>query len=386
MKIGIGVFTGGPSGIPVSVLQTALALRAAGADLVLFATHEARLPEEAEILRGSIVRIPEVPAPLRSTRTEQALHLLHRRLLGRGLARSLASHPVDVMHLFSPGMAPALATGQCVVVQSWFWPPTLRGRLRTMMPLAPRGPLAAVHLAAETQAHVADRLGYRRADLVLANTEPAVRSLRELGVPVLALPPCIAVPDRLLPRTPSRDFRLVFCANNLATPRKGLSLLLEALPLVRGGPVGLTLVGGWDPSLADLVQRARAAGVEVEVLGRVPRERYLDLLAGDADLLVMPSLYEEWGYALFEALSRGVPGLTFDVHPFSYVLDAETGLLADARTAEALARGVERALAGGLPPPETVVASVRSRFGAQALAPRLLAAYGRARATIAAAR
>ena len=378
MKIGIGVFTGGPSGIPVSVLQTALALRAAGADLGLFATQEARVPEEADDLRDSIVRIPEVPAALRSTRTEQALHLLHRRLLGRGLAQSLASDPVDVMHVFSPGMAPALAAGQCVVVQSWFWPPTLRGRLRTMMPLAPRGPLTPVHLAAETQAHVADRLGYRRADLVLANTEPAVRSLRELGVPALEVPPCIAVPDHLLPRRPSRIFRLVFCANNLATPRKGVRLLLEAMPLVRGGPVGLALVGGWDDSLAGLVGRARAAGVEVEVLGRVPRERYLDLLAEDADLLVMPSLYEEWGYALFEALSRGVPALTFDVHPFSHVLDAQTGLLADGRTAEALARAIERALAGGLPPPETVVASARSRFGAQALAPRLLAAYGRA--------
>ena len=377
MKIGVGVFTGGPSGIPVSVLQTALALRASGAELALFATQEARLPEEAQNLQGSIVRIPEVPAPLRSTRTEQALHLLHRRLLGRGLARSLATDPVDVMHLFSPGMAPALATGQCVVVQSWFWPPTLRGRLRTMMPLAPRGPLAVVHLAAEAQAHVADRLGYRRADLVLANTEPAVRSLHELGVPALEVPPCIAIPDRPPPRRPSRSFRLVCCANNLATPRKGVRLLLEALPLVRGGPVGLTLVGSWDDSLAGLVERAREAGVEVEVLGRVPRERYLDLLAEGADLLAMPSLYEEWGYALFEALSQGVPALTFDRYPFTEVLDERTGLLARARDPDSLARCLERALAGELPAPATVQAATRERFGAAALGPRLLEAYGR---------
>jgi len=139
----------------------------------------------------------------------------------------------------------------------------------------------------------------------------------------------------------------------------------------------LTLVGGWSEAVSGAVERARGAGVEILALGRVERERYLELLATESDLLVMPSLYEEWGYALFEALSRGVPALTFDRYPFTEVLDGRTGLLARARDPESLARCLERALAGELPSPATVQAATRERFGAGVLGPRLVEAYER---------
>ena len=244
-----------------------------------------------------------------------------------------------------------------------------------MMPFARRGPAAALHLAAEVQSHAGDELGYRRAALVLANTEIAAAALRAAGVPVRHIPPCIGTPQELPDRSPSDRLRLVFCAYNLPAPRKGLRLLLEALPQLPAGRMRLTLVGGWDDRLAPAVERVRAAGTEVAVLGRVARERYLDLLARDADLLVMPSLYEEWGYALFEALSRGVPAVALRRYPFAEVLDERTGVLADDASPEAVAAALERVLAAGLPAAEAVQSATRERFGADAIAPRLLAAY-----------
>jgi glycosyltransferase involved in cell wall biosynthesis len=377
LRVGVGVLTAGPSGLPTSVLETARALTRAGADVTTFMTSDARLPPGAQVLERSSARLEPLPAPLRNARVEHALQLPHRLLLSRRLARALADHPVNVLHLFSPALAGMLPGGPPAVVQSWFWPPTLGGRLRTMMPLARRGPAAAAHLAAQVQAHAGDRLGYRRAALVLANTRAAEDALRALGYPVEAIPPCIELPQRTPPRVPADRLRVVFCAHNLSTPRKGLRLLLDALPMLPPGRLRLTLVGGWSVRLGPAVERVERSGTEVVVMGRVPRLRYLDLLAREADLLAMPSLYEEWGYALFEALSRGVPALALRRYPFAELLDARMGVLAGEATTEAVAAALERVLTGGLPDAGTVRSATQSLVGADAITPRLLAAYER---------
>ena len=76
-----------------------------------------------------------------------------------------------------------------------------------------------------------------------------------------------------------------------------------------------------------------------------------------------PSLYEEWGYALFEALGRGVPAIAFDLYPFSEILDARTGVLVPPRDAGALAAAIDRAAAGGLPDRRRGSGATRERFG-----------------------
>ena len=357
------------------MVETAVALDRAGADVTVFMTPDARLPVAGEALTQA--RLEPLPAPLRNPRIEYSLQLAHRLMLGRRLARALEDNPVDVLHLFSPALAAVLPAGPPAVVQSWFCPPTLRGRLRTMMPFARRGAAAAVHLAAEVQAHAGDRLGYRRAALVLANTRAAEAALLTLGYPVQAIPPCIGLPAARPPRVRADRLRIVFCANNLITPRKGLRLLLDALPTLPAERLRLTLVGGWSERLRPAVERVERAGTEVVVLGRVPREHYLDLLAREADLLAMPSLYEEWGYALFEALSRGVPALALGRYPFAELLDTRMGVLAGDATPEAVAAALEHALTRGLPDADTVRSATAALVGADVIAPRLLDAYER---------
>jgi glycosyltransferase involved in cell wall biosynthesis len=381
MRIGVGVFNSGPSGVPVSVLETALALTRAGADVTTFMTADATLPPAAQVLGPAGVRLAPMPRVLGPPRVQTALHLAHRLLLGRRLGRALDEHPVDVLHLFSPALATMLPQRPPVLVQSWFWPPTLEGRLRTMMPFARRGPAAVVHLAAEAQAHAGDRLGYARAALVLANTATAEAALRAKGFPARTIPPAIGMPERPPARTPSDRLRLVFCAYNVATPRKGLRLLLEALTRLPPGRLRLTVVGGGSERVAAAIESARTAGTEVVVTGSLPRERWLALLAREADLLIMPSLYEEWGYALFEALSRGVPALALRRYPFGELLDDRTGVLVEDASPDAVASALTGVLAGGLPPAATVRDTTRARFAADAIAPQLLAAYEQVVAT-----
>jgi glycosyltransferase involved in cell wall biosynthesis len=375
VRVGVGVMIAGASGLPAIVLETALGLHSAGVPVTLFMTHDAVLPPHAYALERSARRLEALPAPLRNSRIEHALQLPHRLLLGRRLAAALADETIDVLHLFSSALAAVVPARLPTVVQSWFYPPDLPGRLRTMMPLAPRGPLAPVRLAGEIQAHAGDLLGYRRAALVLANTPSAERALRARGLPTQHIPPCITVRDQSPDRSQSSVLRLVFAAYNLATPRKGLTLLLEALPLLGPGRVHLTLVGAWSDEIAAAVARVRHAGTEVRAVGRLPREHYLELLAREADLFVMPSLYEEWGFALSEALSLGVPVLALPVYPFADVVDDSVGFLAADKTPEAIAAALERALTDGLPKREDVISVTRATLGADAIAPRLIAAY-----------
>jgi glycosyltransferase involved in cell wall biosynthesis len=87
------------------------------------------------------------------------------------------------------------------------------------------------------------------------------------------------------------------------------------------------------------------------------------------------SLYEEWGYALLEALSRGVPALAFDLYPFFDILDGDTGIVVEHDGPEAVARGLEAALRGDLPDAGRVRESTRRRFSTESVVPRLLEVY-----------
>jgi glycosyltransferase involved in cell wall biosynthesis len=376
LRVGIGPFAAAPSGLAVATVDTALALHAAGVDVTLFADGRAELPERATPLRDRVVGLDPMPAALEPPRVSAAVFLATKLAMSRRWARALREHPVDVVHAFSPGTAIALPRPTPVVVQAWFHPPRLRARLRTMLAFARRfPPFYAAHVALELQSHASDLLGYRRASVVLANTASAERAFRARGIEVRHIPPCITVPRAAPVRDPSDSFRVAFCADRLDTPRKALGHLLEALPLLREGPVEVTLFGEPGPRSKALVDAARRTGANVEVMGRVPRDAYLDHLAHRTDLLAFTSLYEEWGYALLEAFSQGVPALAFDLYPFFEIVDADTGLLVAPRDSAAVAAGIDRARRAGLPAPAAVVESARTRFGGEAVVQRLVPIY-----------
>ena len=376
MRVGIGPFADSPSGMAIATMDTAAGLYAAGVDVTMFVTGHARVSPEAGNGVGRVVRLEPVPRLMRHPRVGDAVFLASKLSLSRRWAQALAEHPVDLVHTFSPGCVALLPRPPVAVTQAWFHPPRLVPRLRTMLPFKSRfPPMFAAHTLLELQSHASDRLGYRRAELILANTPTAEAGFRERGFHVRCIPPSIALPDTLPEREPSDALRVVFCGHPLTNPRKGFGRLIEALPLVEGGPIELTVFGGVSEPFAEGIEAARRAGVKVELLGYQPRERYLEHLGRRTDLLAFPSLYEEWGYALLEALSRGVPALAFDLYPFFDILDEDTGMVVRKDGPEPLARGLEAALRGELPASERVFESTRRRFSAEAVVPRLIDAY-----------
>jgi glycosyltransferase involved in cell wall biosynthesis len=393
--VGVGIFSDASAGMAIGPIDTALGLHALGAEVTIFAEPAATLPARALHLTDKVVRLPaaaELPPLVRD-----ALFLPAKLALGRRWARALEEHPVDVVHAFSPGTAAPLPKSLPVVVQAWYQPAraTMRRRLRRESAYGtggvgaslprPIGPAVngAAHLARQAQTHASDLLGYRRASLLLTSTPSAASFLARQGHRAECIPPCIATAiGDPAPRDPGDAFRIAFCAHPLDRPWKGLRFLLEGLA---GSPpsapaLELTLIGGWAQRPDALLEAVRETGVAVEELGRLSRDAYLERLAARTDVLAAPALWEEWGYSLFEALSRGVPVIAFDLYPYSETIDADLGALVPARDPAALARAIAAASAGALPPRETVLATARRRFGAEAVAERLLGAYERARA------
>jgi len=99
-------------------------------------------------------------------------------------------------------------------------------------------------------------------------------------------------------------------------PRKNVAALIDgyievtrarvpdATPplLLAGGP-------GWDPAVEPAVERARAAGAEVRILGYLPLEQ-LKAFLGGAALVAYPSFGEGFGLPVLEAMATGACVLT----------------------------------------------------------------------------
>lgn len=150
----------------------------------------------------------------------------------------------------------------------------------------------------------ATRRTMRRADLVLVEnlaTLPALPSDVAARAGVLARAVLSPVPT--LPPLPRGRYVLF---PSLLDSRKGPLLALEAFPSV---PADCTLkfinTGPEEPRLR---QRAAELGLadRVEFLGRVPRERYFELVRG-AGAVVFAGLNEDGGCALCEAMALGAP-------------------------------------------------------------------------------
>lgn len=142
--------------------------------------------------------------------------------------------------------------------------------------------------------------------------------------------------------------RLLFLSNLM--PEKGHDDLLAALGLLasRGvGAIDLRLAGGVDPDVAERVgERAAAlaaAGISVELLGRVEGERKREQFRW-GDVLVLPSRFlEGQPIVLLEAMSAGLAVIASDSSGIPHtVCDGEQALIVGAGDAEALAAAIER--------------------------------------------
>jgi glycosyltransferase involved in cell wall biosynthesis len=131
---------------------------------------------------------------------------------------------------------------------------------------------------------------------------------------------------------PNQD-KIILFAGRL-TPQKGITALFKAAEIViREYPhVRYLLVGEPDyPAAVDMLdslkQKHRRVMEKTKLLGKLPREQ-VALLYQIADLAVVPSVYEPFGYAATEAMAAGVPIVATRVGGLAEIIeDARSGLL-----------------------------------------------------------
>jgi phosphatidylinositol alpha-mannosyltransferase len=176
----------------------------------------------------------------------------------------------------------------------------------------------------------------------IAVSEAARRTTVEhLGGDAILIPNGVAVAHfrdaALLPGHP--DGRTLVFVGRVDEPRKGLEVLLDAMPRMPAG-VRLLVAGPGDaPVAADLADR-------VQVLGLVDEETKASLLRS-ADVYVAPNTGgESFGIVLLEAMAAGAPVVASDLDAFRRVLGGgDAGALFPTGDATALAATVSALLA-----------------------------------------
>ena len=357
-------------GVEDHVLHLALKLQERGVDVRVATTDLRRdvpferLPRRADAQPFPVARFP-------ARKLADAPHGLG--ILAPSMLRAALRHDTDLLHAHAYGYFPTWVGS---VARS------LDGAALVLTPHSDGG---RGGFAKRVFDRVVPRLTLQRASRVIALTHREASGLERLGVPRdrIAVIPDGVEPDecsRIPTERPIRDRVTALFVGRLYPRQKGLEPLVRALALLPPGRgVELRLVGE-DWGGAALVRRLAAdlgVGHRVAVVGPVPRSQLLEEYA-NADLLVLPSLFEPFGIVLLEAMAAGLPVIASRVGGVpEVVVDGETGLLVEPGDPSELASALLR-LADDLGLRVRMGARGRDRsrsYAWDALVPRVIAVY-----------
>ena len=349
----VGVLTaafGGPSR-SVTKLCDALAEAGAGVDLVA-----SRPGPGVEIVRpGGGVR-------LRLAEQDQGEGLLQggRSPFGRAVADALAG------------------AGPAVVHNHGLWVPTNRAAALAARAAgrpfvtSPKGMLSAWSMSQSRAKkrlawHLYQRRALGAAAALQVTAEAEAEDVRRLGLrqPVAVIPHGVdGPPPGALGERPAGGARTALFLSRIH-PKKGLPDLIEAWARVRPAGWRLVVAGPDDGGhRAEVERQVQAAGLGdvVSFPGPVGDEAKWALY-GAADLFVLPTLSENFGIVVAEALAAGVPVLTTREAPWRALAERRCGWWAETG-ADAVAAALAEATAA--PPDALRAMGERGRAYAEA--------------------
>lgn len=169
---------------------------------------------------------------------------------------------------------------------------------------------AGLSPAQQAVLHASERRALACARQVVVTSPATARALRDFDVPAARIAVVEPGTDPVAPARGSRQDLSLLCVATV-TPRKAHALLLQALAGLQGRPWQLHCVGSLERDPAT----AAAAQDLTRLLGLAGRVTWhgdvgpaaLQALYAQADLFVLPSLYEGYGMAFAEALAHGLP-------------------------------------------------------------------------------
>ena len=220
---------------------------------------------------------------------------------------------------------------------------------------------------------------FSKAEAVVAISQNLRRRLIDLGgARRVEMIPCTV--DELF-WTPAREPRsqtpFTFYAQAHLTPRKGFDILIRAFARQFRGDSGVRLVIGGDGAIRrDLEALVDSAAVRSQVtfLGSVPRDAVREAMRA-ANCFVLPSLAENFGVVLIEALATGLPVISTRCGgPEDFVHD-RVGILLEPGDEDGLADALSTVRSATVFDPEAVRSYAIGRFGYAVVGPQLRDLY-----------
>ncbi len=161
-------------------------------------------------------------------------------------------------------------------------------------------------------------------------------------------PHSVAKLQKLRQQLAPHNEKIILFAGRL-NPQKGIDALFEsaaqviaAYPAVRYIIAGEADLQDYVAVVQELVARNPQVQEKVLLLGRIPREQLVHLYQV-ANLALVPSIYEPFGYAAIEAMACGVPVIASDSGGLSEIIrHGKTGLLVPVMVSEDGQRRVDR--------------------------------------------
>jgi glycosyltransferase involved in cell wall biosynthesis len=211
------------------------------------------------------------------------------------------------------------------------------------------------------------RRAFKRASVVCAASHSLARSIVPLAgttpVRVVSSPVDTGV-FRPAEHREAAATRLLSVGNLVEV--KGHRYLLDAVKtlLDRGETITLDIVGD-GPLRAPLEQQAHDLGIAPSIgfSGRLERQD-VAMKMREADVFVLPSLWETQGCVLLEAMASGIPSVATRVGGTPEVVDHTSGVLVEPQSSTALADGINE------------VIHAHGRYQRQAMHARALDRYG----------
>jgi glycosyltransferase involved in cell wall biosynthesis len=249
----------------------------------------------------------------------------------------------DILHFTLPEFAYVFNEDTPIISTAWFYPNDFFKRLRIMLPFTPPNLVyKIVYLIDQIKYYLTDQVAFRKSSYVLAVNKKLQRQLSKQGYKCVHVPPGISINSKI-PQKEEDELNLFFAANDLGDKRKGLIYLLKAMELIASKnmlnrPILLRLVGNYNENTLLLIQKF-ALMEKITLHGFISRDEYLKLLS-QSDVFVFPSLYEEWGYVVLEALALGVPVVAFDISTMEEIVTKNVGILVPKKDHKLLAQAI----------------------------------------------
>ncbi len=207
-----------------------------------------------------------------------------------------------------------------------------------------------------------EKIMFKSAHLIIANSKHTKEEIEGMGIPAEFIEVVYPGFDVLsgtgrMVRRPHEGVNLLSVA--ICDPRKGLDTLLEAIHRLNNPKIKLDVVGddSIDPAYSErLKEQVAASGLEEKVVFHgVVRAEELRRFYSEADIFVLPSLYEPFGIVFAEAMSFGLPIIATNAGGIpELVEEGENGFLVPPGDVDSLVDAIDKLASD---------AELRERFG-----------------------